>query len=36
MLRLIIRFHSDDIVKVNISDDDVCFDYTVTTGVRQG
>ena len=36
MLRLIIRFHSDHIVKVNISDNNVCFDSTVTTGVRQG
>ena len=36
MLRLIIRFHSDHIVKVNISDNDVCFDSTVTTGETQG
>ena len=34
MLRLIIRFHSDLIVKVNIGDKDVCFDST--TGVKQG
>ena len=34
MLRLIIRFHSDLIVKVNVGDDDVCFDST--TGVKQG
>jgi hypothetical protein len=34
MLRLIIRFHSDLFVKVNIGDQDVCFDST--TGVKQG
>ena len=34
MLRRIIRFHSDLIVKVNIGDKDVCFDST--TGVKQG
>ena len=34
MLRLIIRFHSDLIVKVSIGDDDVCFNST--TGVNQG
>jgi hypothetical protein len=34
MLRLIIRFHSDIIKKVNIGDKDVCLDYT--TGVKQG
>ena len=34
MLRLIIRFHSDLIVKVNIGDEDVCFDSTI--GVKQG
>jgi hypothetical protein len=34
MLRLIISFHSDLIVKVNIGYKDVCFDCT--TGVKQG
>jgi len=34
MLRLIIRFHSDLIVKVAIGEDDVCFNST--TGVKQG
>ena len=34
MLRLIIRFHSDLIVKVNLGDKDVCFDSTA--GVKQG
>jgi hypothetical protein len=34
MLRLIIRFHSDLIMKVNIGNKDVCFDST--TGVKQG
>ena len=34
MLRLIIRFHSDLIVKVKIGDEDVCFDSTA--GVKQG
>ena len=34
MLRLIIRFHSDLIVKVSIGGEDVCFDST--TGVKQG
>jgi hypothetical protein len=34
MLKLIIRFHFYLIVKVNISDKDVCFDSA--TGVRQG
>ena len=34
MLRLIIRFDSDLIVKVAIGEDDVCFNST--TGVKQG
>jgi len=34
MLRLIIRFHSDLIVKVSIGGEDVCFDSTA--GVKQG
>jgi hypothetical protein len=34
MMRLFIRFYSDLIVKVNISDKDMCFDST--TGVKQG
>lgn len=34
MLKLIIRFHSDLVVKVKIGDEDVCFEST--TGVKQG
>ena len=34
MLRLIIRVHSDLFVKVNIGDEDVCFDSSA--GVKQG
>ena len=34
MKRLIIKFHSDLIVKVLVGDDDVCFESS--TGVKQG
>jgi hypothetical protein len=29
ILRLIIRFHSDLVVKVSIGDEDVCFESTI-------
>ena len=34
MLKLIVRFHTDLVVKVKIGDEDVCFEST--TGVKQG